>query len=520
VTPGVDLAAVPDPDADGGHEELFGAATVAGLFEPTPTVTLAGSAIAAGPGGDPTGKLMVVDGLTVTWGREEVLSQPEPATATVALFDGSKRWATSRDLIGQPVTLAWTGEVPGVGTVGDVIFRGRIAGVTVAPRTAAGVPGSLVSLTLTSILNDLANRIPRESWPAETLGERLARINAATGGVVSAVDVRQYWRDPRTPPVDAADQVSLYEHIVALFNSSGADRFTYNPREGAQEIGYLTRRDFPNLRGLAGLWWNLSTDGTSARAGLGVYVRTYGVTAVGSGGTGEPTYLDAAALEYDPADGLTRSVDSRISRVELTHPDSEGTPVWAERTTTALVPGADEATEGRRTLTVESLVGWSSWADVAASDLAALAAREGAAWRLAPLLYDTRRTGGFENWRQARELLAGHERQTLFFLQRSWLPVYGLRPVFGVMGGTYTYAGGGWQLELHLAPVTTYPTAQHAITWEEIDTGDPGLTVEWHDGPHRRALHETVTYEDLGYVSAGLGATVFPPDTGWDTPQT
>lgn len=522
--PAVDLEVLEEPAG------LFGAAQAtpdAGRFRPGPVVTIGGVVIASGPGqtqtrpGDgtvsPVGPtsgplsrdLIVVDGLTVTWGREDVLEQPEPATGRLTLFDGSGSWATSLDLRGQGVTLAWAGLDSVAGKVSEVFFRGRIGSPVKVRRKTVQMPdgtvvaGSLVDLPLVSILVDLANRVQSDAWPAETMGTRLARaaersVDVLTGGVF----MRDYWRAQTCAPVAAADQTNLLDHLVAIFDSSGADRMTYLPQDRA--VTFMERRDYPNLRSMARLWWE-TTGAAHAKAGQGAFIRAESYTGVNG-------HVDAAALEYDPADGITQP--TRLTRVSVTHPD--GAAGYADRTTTRLVAGTDEGRDGVRAARLESVLTAAAYADVACSDLEQLARNEGAAWRLEPLRFSSRKVGGFESVAQAQQLLRGAEKtHDLIFVQRSWLPRYGLRPIFGVMGGTIEYLDEGWELELRLGPITT-ALAQHAITWEEIDDGSPEYEIQWWDEDHPRGMHESVTYEDLGHVGRGIAGGTVGPDTGWD----
>jgi hypothetical protein len=101
------------------------------------------------------------------------------------------------------------------------------------------------------------------------------------------------------------------------------------------------------------------------------------------------------------------------------------------------------------------------------------------------------------------------------FLQRSWFPRLGIRPIVGIIGGVIRYAGGGWQVDIDVLPIST-TVAQHAIAWDEIDDGSATYTLEWHDDTHPRGLHESLTYEDIGFVGMGLGMTTIPADRGWD----
>jgi hypothetical protein len=315
-------------------------------------------------------------------------------------------------------------------------------------------------------------------------------------------------------PVAAKDQTSVLDQLTAVFASSGADRIDYLP--GADSLLFLVRRDYPNERGVAGLWWDANTAGY-ARAGQGAYIRTYSMTPPG-GSAGTPLYLDAATIEYDPADGMT--TPPRFTRAQLAHPDLNGTPAYETRNTEIRVPledgsYADESVHGVRVAKLESLVAWNNYADTALSDQAFMLRREGSRWVLGDLVLTTRRTGGFETADIARLLLAGYERVSPIFLQRSWLSTYGLRPVFGVMGGAIAYSREGWDLTFSLAPITT-TQKQHSITWEEIDDGSTTFELQWHDGDHTRGLHESVTYEDMAFCSTGLGVSTIPADVGWD----
>jgi len=494
---------------------LFGAPE-AGAFRPTPLVYINGAPVAAAmPAAWRRGenRQVVIDGVTVTWGREEILDQPDPPTGSLQLFDASGSWATSRDLRGLTVDLFWAGPHP---VTGDLVtrayFRGRIGSpVRVSSKTVvtpAGetVTGSLVNLPLVSVLVDPANRTPTAAWPAEPLGARRTRVEAALADTLpGGVETRAYWHTPEVAPVAAKDQISLYDHLVALYDSSGADRLTYLP--DGQRTTFVARRDYWTTRGHGRLWWNLPGDGTgSARAGKGVYARAIGNPTVYQ-------YLDAAALEYPDDAGITSP--DKITQVRLTHPD--GATGYSDRTVELAVDGTSEARDGIRTASVDSIVAWASWADVAASDLEELAQKEAAEWRLEPFIWHTRMTGGFESYEQAVALLEGGETQLLFFLQRSFLPGYGVRPIFGVMGQTITYSDRGWELECQVAPLTT-TLPQHPITWDEFDDGSAGYQVRWYDGDHPNGMHESLTYEDLGWVSLGLGPNTMAigPDQGWD----
>lgn len=520
-------------DADDDAPALLLGATAPGALQPVPVVTIDGTDVASGLlAGRPAG-LVVVDGLHVSWGRDadQLTEQADPPTGRLSLFDPSGVWATSADLRGKRVELSWTVTPPASGPVRQVFYRGRVGGPVKVRRKVVQlhdgtrIAGTLVDLPLVSILVDLANIRPTIDWPEETVAARRDRLLAlaqAAGVLTGGIAVRDYWTAPNVRPVAAKDQLTVWQHLVNLFDSTGADRLTYVPL--ADALLYVARRDFFQERGLGRLWWDRVGSGTP-RAGKGVWVRPYTLRSY--------SYLDADVVQYEESDGITQP--ARVTRVELVHPDGQPGPAggFPDRVVSLTVPGANETRDGVRTVRLESQLTWRNYADTAASDLADLVRKEGAAWRLEPISWSSKRAGGFETLAHVQWMLAGGEQVDgsapglidamwvghLVWLQGSWVAELGLRPVFGVMGGTIAYRGGSWELEFALAPITT-TLKQHAITWEEIDDGSADYQVEWWDGEHPRGLHSSLTYEDLAHVASGLNATAaIGPDTGWDALQ-
>lgn len=503
--------------------QLYAAPAYAGVFRPGCVVQVDGVDVAAGAATAAADGLMVVDGVRVTWGRDEVLDQPTPATGRLVLFDASRTWATRADRRGRPVTIRYQGvhDVTGE-TVSSIFFRGRISGqLTTSPRTVrhpvtgARIRGALVQVPLQSAVVDLANITPREAWPAETLGARLDRVVVQArrfGLLAGGANVRDYWKVPNVAPVAAKDQVSLLDHITALFDSAGADNYTYRP--DLDSIVYIPRRNVssPSMG-------RLDRAAVGARANQGAYIRARTVTypspdtEVANG-----LLLDAGTLEYDPAEGLT--TPARITRVALSHPDEGNAyatraveiPVLHEPWDPAGHAAVDELQLGVRAARVESQVAWNSYADLSLSDTEYLIRREGSRWLLQPFRLTTRKAGGFHSVTSAQTFLAGYERNDYFFLQRSWLPSMGVRPIIGIMGGTIRYVRGGWDLELQPAPITT-PVLQHSLSWEDLYDANPANVLKWWDGPHPEGLDPTVTYEDMRYVGAGLTNVDPPPST-------
>lgn len=497
---------------------LFGDAA-ADSVRPVPVVAIGGAVVASGPDSSLT-KPLVVDGLSITWGRSDVMDQPDPQTASLTCFDPSSTWPLTEDLRGRLLTISWQATRPTDHSVQTVaIFVGRITSAklrrkTVVKDDGTKIHGLLLAITAASILNDLANIIPAEDWPDETMEARRARIagyaaNVCAGGVF----IRGYWKVPHVAPVPIAEQVSILDHLMRLYESSGPDRMTFAP--WIQQAAQLERRDYSQARATAQLWRNAAGEGT-ARDARGVYARSLGTPAVDGGTIGAPMYLDGATIEYPDDAGLTKDSTTMITRVDVSHPDQANANAIRVETTlcSSIDPKIDELAMGVRTARLDSSVNWNSYAQRASLDLAYMAAREGAGWRPDPITI--RSVDGFDSYDQMRYLLTGGEIITYWFIQRSWFAQLGIRPCFALIGGTITYRSGEWRSECELAPINTLPARQHAISWSEIDDGSATYEVQWWDGDNPRGLHESLTYEDIGFIGLGLGMTTVPADTGWD----
>jgi hypothetical protein len=488
----------------------------AAAIDPVPVVTLSGADIAAGA---TTGGPVALDDLSVTWGRDQIMDQPTPATAGVALFLPDPTWAAGRELIGEPLNLSFTATKPGTGPVRQVFFRGRVTSADLARRSVSNTDGTtthgaVLTLGASSLLTDLGNRVPFEAWPEETMDARRARIAAYTTAVASSVTIRDYWQPAHVGPVAATDQPSVLDSLTGLYESSSPDRMTYLPDD--QRVYFVGRREI-SARTLAQIWWNVAGEGT-ARDGKGAYIRARTIPAglIGANSlAGPPQYVDAAAADYQGS--LVKDITSRITRVEVAHQDSLSTPTaFADRVETALVAGTNEATQGVRAARLDSQICWNNYAQTQASDLASMVGREGAGWATEAITYRADLAGGFESFDQAAALLlTGAESSSMVFLARSWFPQLGIRPVLGLIGGQIGYTGG-WRVEGTFQPVSSADNAMHAMSWDEIDDGSTTYQLEWHDEDHPRGLHESVTYEDIGFCGLGLGVVTTPADQGWD----
>jgi hypothetical protein len=445
---------------------------------PIAVLSLAGQDVASGPAPDGSWPgPMALDGAAVTWGRQGVLEQPKPATATAAVFDPSGTWAATADLVGQPLTLrwSWAGE-------SHVYFRGRVASVTVTPHTArrpdgAVVDGARVQLAATSVLVDLANRRPTDptvAWPAETLAARRLRVMNQCSGPLTGLQTRTTWDAAPLAAVDSPGDAKMLEHLETLLGNAGADRWTFDP--DGQVLTWTGRRTFDPAQAA-----HLARD----PAGRGVYITGPTVTRT-PGDPAEPAVtIPASVVEYDG--GASREMASAITRVTLTYPGTG-------RGFTVLTPNTDEALLGVRSLDVQTQHTDDTMALAAANDLGALVTGEASGWALEPMRWTTG-AAGFDTIEQARLLLAGSERSGVFWLAGSWLPALGVTPLFGVMGGSITCRNGAWTVAWTVAPTST-----GRVTGFSFDDLDPSIV--WTDDDDPNGWHASVTLDDLAMVGS------------------
>lgn len=119
----------------------------------------------------------VLEGVTVTWGRENTVDQPDPATATFTIMDppgGTIHFDTTVQL-GSSVVI-WA-QLNGLRTV---VFGGRITDLTASFDDEAGA--GICDVVAADLLSDLANRfVGSEPWAMEAMSARASRILTAVG---------------------------------------------------------------------------------------------------------------------------------------------------------------------------------------------------------------------------------------------------------------------------------------------------------------------------------------------------
>lgn len=446
-----------------------------------PTLTVAGLAVPP----TNTGALVGIDTLSITWGRPSVLARSTPATAQLTVLDRSRGFTFARrtDLIGQPVVLGYAGD----GGLAGTNFRGRITDADAQPGPDGGIQ---VALSCSSREVDAANYEADRGtvFPAETMYDRLARINAMlpagffAGGAVMPAEADGFALAAQQD-VSGADALAL---LRQFYDSVSAAPMVYDPN--------LDRLAAAPLR----MYGKRFTAGVAFSAGL--------VADPALGGRHIPRALFGLSMDADQweySGPLSQPIDTRITLVSVSFRNQD--VAYAQRNVGALTDlFASEATDGRRSLSIDSIHAVTANAQALARSWAALATREGHAPRLEPIVYDSGRNGGFDSAAHAALLLAGGEARpegggeatSRFFVRGTWVTQLLARPLFGIIGATVRYAVGDWSIAVQPVPVVTeVPTQPLRVNY----AGTPGIRLV--------DIDPSVTLGDLRFVDVGAGFT-------------
>lgn len=450
----------------------------------TPTVYVDNSPIQTAGG-----TVTAVGALSVTWGRSALLERATPATAEVTVRDTARGapLAARDDLIGRQVILGWVGSDASTG----VLFRGRITDAAVTHRRRGGYE---VALSCSSLEVDAANHRADAgtTWPAESIQTRYQRISALAPadlyaptllpsrldvGLTDVADPSRDFGSYLCAPADVGGR-NMLELLQQLYESLYPVPLIYDPARNG--FGYAARRRYKYEPVGAAYSGRLVADPT--RGGRYVAAPVLGAPAL---------TLDAEDLGYDGE--LLYPIESRVTRVDVDYASSTGVKATAR----ALIDGGGaEPLIGRRPLTIQSVLSEAGIAGQLAASWAALAQNETRRPRLGTLNYSTARTP-FATAAHAATLLRGCEGGAHLFIGRSWATALGVRPLYGIIGETVTYAGGQWSVDFQPAPVSVeWPTAPITSLGAASTTAVRLMDVD-----------ESVTFADLGFIDVGAGFT-------------
>jgi hypothetical protein len=357
---------------------------------------------------------------------------------------------------------------PGQSHGSVLVFAGRVTELTSQWDDAAAAP--LVSVVANGFTADMQNRsVGDEPWNVESVAVRSQRILNAVGLPVSIdidaslAPILLSWRD-----VDSQGAIGLLQSIA-----TSVDGVLWPAVHAA--LGAYLRLEDPALR-LSLLL--LIEDET-------------GTIVIVEGNPEESLRLSACDILRDPI-SWTQSVSDVATRVSVTWKaqgvDDQGLPTTTE-VTEHLIDAALEAEHGTRAVSVSTELQSATDANAVAQRV--LKRTSSDAWRASGLTLDDDDIAGNDQGRSLLlDLLDGTSRigaPIVITDLPSWAPAGSESGVY-LEGGTYTYVGGRWVLEL---VVSSSDGFGGSAAWDDLD---PDWTWDQFD--------PTITWNDLHGVSA------------------
>ncbi|WP_280383370.1 hypothetical protein [Nocardia wallacei] len=430
-------------------------------------------------------KPVVLDGISLDWGRSEYLSHAETATLTISFVDRTGTLAqkvTGRRMIGAPLAVFYT-DAPG-SPWGACWFQGRVNAATAHPSTRDPFSDDpkakawTVTLTAADKTADLGQIVqPPGNWPQENAQQRAVRIR--DGSAIAGIG-QFYFYPGHTGSLMWEIDVKGRDNLALVkdFYMSMGDTFSYLPKEN--NIRYLHRRAYDMHVSL------IRDDDGVIRARAADYTfdnRLY-------------RGIGIQSCEVTAADSTTVPTQSTITRVETSWKDiPNGGRDWVTVVWDDTLP---EHNWGRRTLTLTSWLGDGRQIDPVTLELLNRGRFEGSIPRHPDITVDTRRTGGFHSKGEAEAFLEGGETQGVAYVSGSQHAQWQfITPVYAIIGGTITYRHPGWVItcrlqacwRTNLATPPTWTGMAAAITW-----GPPG---------HGGNLSESLTWFDMTFLDNG-----------------
>ncbi|AWY04763.1 minor tail protein [Gordonia phage Emperor] len=465
--------------------------TAAGTVRPRPRLYIDGVELECGLDAEDPTVPVILDGLAINWGRDDIWDEPNTTTLTVALYDRAGAWAqriAAAQAVGAQVMLYATEAAT---SFSHLVFRGQVSAVKARPRRRDRPDGEwMVTLTVADPTAGLGNATVQaaigntNTWPHETLRARAVRTAVQ---VAAASGIPDAYFDPamvnyRVAPWEVEGNVR--DLVTRLYQSTGAS-WTYVQHEN---VIRSVDRIVPRARGLL----TLRRVPAVGDAGHIVTVATApGPYDPGSSTAPWPSATVPACWAVAEDDDMEQTKTQAITRVVVKWHN------WANDTGREIHTVLDDPTPpiaGRNELVHESWLSDGLDVDPMIYRLLARATAEGRRPLHPVITYDTDRTaGGFLDATAARRHLTPAETNGLVSVPGSpfadWL-VY--VPIFRPSGGRIEYRRGRWHI--------TY-----TLQWLDLDFDGVPDMFGWGQLGHTDRLTwagpDTVLDESISYAS-------------------
>lgn len=434
------------------------------------------------------GNAVVLDNLTINWGRSNHLDDVSPATLSLTVLDRDGAWVKSQQLLGMEI-ITGVRFTDSQGIARDFKnFRGRIVEAECVARERDLITGTdhgyLVYIRATDKLAELGNRfLSNQSWPSEYYETRKARFEAALSGVVAGVG-GAYVVQQLQYSATAFDQKSLLD-LITEHMAAGVEWVNYDPDTNRVEA---TGRESFTTPGWTGLRLALTDDGS------GLYGLETDVSDFYAPFPRHHYNVDAGSLI--PKSGVRRTIESGITEILYEYStDAAGT-----KGTYVLGTGLNEAIYGRRTYAVktENMKNVAVLAGIYQGN-----AQDAQTWQPPEVEWDTRiQDKGFQSFVQVRSFISGRAWPSPIFLSRNSYNSFPSKvPIYRVIGGSMTYSADnsgdmGWIVQPHFAPLA-FATTFTPLAWNTINPSTSPV-IGWDD------LDNTVTWNDINLTGQGV----------------
>lgn len=393
-----------------------------------------------------------LDGLVISWGRENTIDQPDAATCSFTILDppgGTVRFDQTVRL--GSVVAVWS-------VVNDqrvLVFGGRITDL-VAEFDDGAASGSC-QVIAADALSDLANRfVGSEPWPAEVLWQRAQRIltQASPTAILGTIPNRPALLQVSRMDVDRQSATSLLTELAVTGSAvlwASIDPATLRP---------LIYFEDPTLR-----------------ASLYVFAEGSDLLWRPTPGAADATSeLSACDVLQDPVQ-WKRAVTDMITRATVRYLDQSTTPAPTDRTLTAVNTGA-EVTFGARGISVGTILTLAADANLLLTSLLA-SHQPGPTWRASGLTWDFGATSEPDAaaLTLAAELLdiTGRQGHGIALTDLPYWTPTAASTLLYIEGGDYRFEDSRWVLALNGNPATglgsslNYGQTDRSVRYVDID---------------------------------------------------
>ena len=437
----------------------------------------------------------LIESFAIEWGRDNPWQQPDAATLKFVMFDPTGDWLQrirNRNAIGKPVAI-----LTRINGADYTVFRGWTTDVDAEQdrgHTPDGwVDGWRVAVTVADPTAALGNiRIGAEQWPVETMLARAVKIRnrAAPAGI------RQFYFDPNSNyPNGTTRAIELKDTdlaaVVRDFYTSFADQYAYHAHRNV--VKRIPRKRLAITAGLR----LVDVPGKLVAPGLGDWQDPSGSEDPIDKQAHPSATIDGSDVGAVLALGTDQLVD--ITRIECTWKNGPGG--WADVTTVKQKPNSPDP---QRTLAFQSWFGDGLQIDPIVSKTYEKATLETALPNHPRITFDTRYTGGFQNWHQAECLLTPSEDvRTVFVTGSPFAAAFDQLPVYSPSGGRIEYEAGHWRIAVDLTACSSSDPAP-APAWSAVNK-----SIDWVQNGGRWAFTPGTSWADLKWSNL---TDVYPVD--------